>query len=129
MEGVRQSFRQNATASATSSISARALSGAFSTSARSSLRLSLVSKVFAQAEMLTSEGVSPSVLKGAKRRADMLTLQASGSDDADEQQEPQERGNDEADKPEHAHAEELDAALDEDPKHRRTDYEGSYEEG
>src|SRR5215213_5602138 len=59
----------------------------------------------------------------------MLTLQASGSDDADEQQEPQDRGEDEADKAEHAHAEELDAALDEDPKHRRTYYEGGYEEG
>src|SRR5215218_5059526 len=59
----------------------------------------------------------------------MLTLQASGSDDADEQQEPQDRGEDEAYKAEHAHAEEVDAALDEDPKHRRTYYEGGYEEG
>ena len=59
----------------------------------------------------------------------MLTLQAPGSDDADEQQEPKERGDDEAYKAEHAHAEELEAALDEDPKHRRTYYEGGYEEG
>src|SRR5919106_887674 len=59
----------------------------------------------------------------------MLTLQAPGSDDADEQQEPQDRGEDEADKAEDAHAEEPDAALDEDPKHCRTYYEGGYEEG
>src|ERR671911_2318908 len=59
----------------------------------------------------------------------MLTLQASGSDDSDEQQESQDRGKDEADKAEHAHAEELDPALDEDSKHRRSYYESGYEEG
>src|SRR5215207_1776473 len=59
----------------------------------------------------------------------MLTLQASGSDDADVQQEPQDRGEDEADKAEYAHAEKLDTAFGEDPQHRGAYDQRGHEEG